>query len=107
LEFVLSQFGQCGLVADPGEIRVGLPVGELPPDGFAGGGRVALDDLRPRLQVVLEPVERLLPPAGPARGVERGLVLPLTGKQAPTIPGANIAPFGVGFSESHSGRDET
>src|ERR1017187_8042015 len=77
LLLVLGELGQRRRIAQAGQVGVGLPVLECLSDGLASLGRAAPRELRPRLQVGLEPGDGLLSPAGLGGGVERRVVLAL------------------------------
>jgi hypothetical protein len=57
---VLGQRGQHGRVAQAGQVGVGFPVLERLCDELSYVRRTAFQDLRPRGQVVIEPVNCLL-----------------------------------------------
>src|ERR1017187_5852132 len=66
-----GELGDRGGIAQGGPVGVGFPVLECLHDGLARLGRGALQELRPRGQVGLEPGDGLLSPAGFGRVVER------------------------------------
>ncbi len=68
---VLWQLGQSDLIPDAGEVEVGLPVLKGLRDARRGLLRTGFDLLGPERQVGLEPVDRLLAPAGPGRLIKR------------------------------------
>jgi hypothetical protein len=75
---VVGELGQHGRVAQSDQVGVGFPVLERLGDALSRLGRGAFQDLRPCSQVGLEPVDRLLRPAGLFFIVQRGVILALT-----------------------------